>query len=295
MVLGRTCDACLAGYFDLSASNSDGCEDCACHPRGTLLLPNNTTEPCNPSTGQCSCRPEFDGRQCLTCKLGFFPRGTEDCESCHPQCGSSGCVSGSPRLNTGCLSCRNVEHEGVCVPSCPSGTFNNSGVCSACDRLCQLECSGFGSRSCDACLTAELNGTCLDACPSGYFNSNGQCQLCSEQCGSGCFGSNATECFDCKTVSQDGACVPSCLPNHYASATNSTCLTCHPFCDASLGCTGPAASDCGRCSQATSLSGVCLSSCGDREYVDSNRICQACNAECLSCTVSQAVRSFVWS
>jgi hypothetical protein len=253
-----------------------------------MLLLSNTTEPCQLSTGQCNCLPSFEGRRCATCKTGFFPRGTQEivaCDPCHPQCGSSGCITGSPRLSVGCLSCQNVEHEGVCVASCPSGTFDNSGVCFSCDRRCQLECTGFGPGSCDACLTAELNGTCLDTCPGGYFNNNGQCQLCNEQCGTGCTGPSSNQCFDCKTVSQNGLCVASCLPSHYPSAANGTCLTCHPLCDPTLGCSGPAATECGRCLQATGPSGVCLSSCGNRQYNDLNRTCQACNSECLSCTV----------
>jgi hypothetical protein len=173
----------------------------------------------------------------------------------------------------------------VCISSCPSATFNNSGICSSCDRHCRHECTGSGPSSCDACVTAELNGTCLDTCPSGYFNNKGQCQLCDEQCRSSCSGPASNQCFGCKAVNQNGFCVASCLPSHFPSATNHTCLACHPLCDPAFGCSGRSASECGRCLQATSRSGMCLSSCENGQFADVDRTCQACNIECLSCTV----------
>ena len=59
-VTGRQCDTCQDGYYSMSASNPDGCSSCECDTRGTA----GRSETCDMDSGQCSCKPNFTGRQC---------------------------------------------------------------------------------------------------------------------------------------------------------------------------------------------------------------------------------------
>ena len=183
------------------------------------------------------------------------------------------------------MSCKHVEHDGVCVDACPPGTFDRAGVCQACDSRCQLDCTGAGPANCLACLGARLNGACVERCPNTHYNDNGMCLLCDAQCEAGCSGAGPGQCVSCKHAKQAGLCVGNCTMDHYASATDQNCHPCHSLCDVSQGCTGPAPSECAACRRARSSTGVCLSGCDTRDYLDAQLSCQPCDIECLSCQV----------
>ena len=59
-VTGRTCDTCQNGYFNLSGSNQDGCQSCACSTSGTV----GGSTACLQDTGQCDCLPNVGGLRC---------------------------------------------------------------------------------------------------------------------------------------------------------------------------------------------------------------------------------------
>lgn len=65
-VVGRTCDACTSGSFNLS---SDGCLACDCDTSGSV------DGSCDPLSGQCVCSGSLAGRRCDECDEGFFNTG----------------------------------------------------------------------------------------------------------------------------------------------------------------------------------------------------------------------------
>ena len=91
-VTGRSCDVCEERYFNLQASNEDGCDPCSCDAAGTT----GDTDMCNGTTGQCACKSHVTGQSCDQCVEGFFgldinnPDGCTDC-----QCHTHGTVDGA--------------------------------------------------------------------------------------------------------------------------------------------------------------------------------------------------------
>ncbi|XP_065059495.1 laminin subunit alpha-like [Rhopilema esculentum] len=64
---GRDCSSCKNEYFNLTANNLNGCQDCSCDPGG------RASAICNKTSGQCSCKStNFTGRQCDTPEGGFY-------------------------------------------------------------------------------------------------------------------------------------------------------------------------------------------------------------------------------
>ena len=57
-VEGRQCDVCRTGFFNLSADNPLGCQDCGCDPAGTLA----GNIKCSSLGGQCICKDNVRGR-----------------------------------------------------------------------------------------------------------------------------------------------------------------------------------------------------------------------------------------
>ncbi|XP_072039253.1 laminin subunit alpha-1-like [Amphiura filiformis] len=57
-IFDRRCDQCQDGFFGLSADNPDGCAACDCDVGGAV------TPACNKIAGQCTCRPNIQGRSC---------------------------------------------------------------------------------------------------------------------------------------------------------------------------------------------------------------------------------------
>lgn len=67
-VQGRICQECRPLYWNLNASNSQGCEDCDCFIEGTI----GALDTCDTRSGQCTCKPTVTGRNCGGCRDGFF-------------------------------------------------------------------------------------------------------------------------------------------------------------------------------------------------------------------------------
>ena len=63
---GRQCDACLPGYYNLSSSNSAGCQPCNCH-----FGSSENAGVCDAESGLCMCRSGFTGRDCSQLLPGF--------------------------------------------------------------------------------------------------------------------------------------------------------------------------------------------------------------------------------
>lgn len=101
-VTGRRCDQCLNGYYNLTASNSNGCISCDCHVTGTV----DGSTACDMISGQCLCKANVIGRDCSSCAAGHY--GIENAGGCFPcdlQCdectgpGATNCVVSSCHSN----------------------------------------------------------------------------------------------------------------------------------------------------------------------------------------------------
>nr|XP_009664293.1 PREDICTED: laminin subunit beta-1 [Struthio camelus australis] len=69
-------DVCKNIIFSISALLHETALSCQCDPQGSL------SSVCDPSGGQCQCRPNVVGRQCDRCAPGTFGFGPNGCRSC---------------------------------------------------------------------------------------------------------------------------------------------------------------------------------------------------------------------
>ncbi|XP_076440495.1 laminin subunit alpha-like [Babylonia areolata] len=102
-VQGRICDQCQPGYWNLDRNNAQGCQECTCHQPGTLTGSNV----CNTHTGQCMCKPDVGGRDCDTCRDGYYDLQKNNpfgCTNC--MCNKGGSQSPVCNKNSGQCPCR---------------------------------------------------------------------------------------------------------------------------------------------------------------------------------------------
>ncbi|XP_066526697.1 usherin [Hoplias malabaricus] len=162
--VGLRCNRCAPHTFWINSDNSTyGCQPCGCDPVGTMSL---TT--CDPDTGQCVCLPTRYGRDCGTCKPGYFHsgKGQGQCEECDCHLmGAEGQVCDT--------------HSGQCV--CSHASL--AGL--RCDR-CQDQYFGFNPDTgrCELCgcdPAGSLNGSCSAEtgwCVCKIFVTGDKCQRC---------------------------------------------------------------------------------------------------------------------
>ncbi|KAK2920361.1 hypothetical protein Q8A73_002565 [Channa argus] len=165
-VEGAQCTNCAHSYYnrssDVQMGLSQGCVPCICDPRGTVV---GTV--CDSATGQCVCVPTRYGKDCSSCRPGFYLSADQsicaDCD-CHPtgasqrgcESQSGQCVCSHPSVGgRRCDQCRDMFFGfnpglGRCQPcACdPVGSVNGSchpdtGMC-----VCKLLVTGD---KCDAC------------------------------------------------------------------------------------------------------------------------------------------------
>ena len=159
--------------------------------------------------------------------------------------------------------------------------------------------------------TILVNGWTYDnECPVGQFGDANNCSECSSECVS-CFGPEDTDCYDCENfiimlsetamrcVNQcpsvsnvDKVCLDSCESNQYPQRDTITgamiCRDCNPLCDPANSCSGPNATQCGRCQyfyENTTLS--CVEICPNGTFSDEYNNCIPCDDQCVpesSCT-----------
>ena len=61
-VEGRQCDVCKEGFYNLTANNVLGCQECGCNKAGSL----HGDLSCSSDTGQCHCKSNVRGKSILT-------------------------------------------------------------------------------------------------------------------------------------------------------------------------------------------------------------------------------------
>lgn len=55
---------------------------CACHPVGSATLPFGSVTFCDPSNGDCPCKPGVAGPHCDRCMVGYWGFGDYGCRPC---------------------------------------------------------------------------------------------------------------------------------------------------------------------------------------------------------------------
>ena len=97
LTTGQTCDRCIDGFYNLTAFNPKGCEECGCDIIGTV----GASLSCDSITGKCHCKEHVVGLQCDECERGYYNLSHPDgCQPCHTQCSSSGCIGpGADKCN----------------------------------------------------------------------------------------------------------------------------------------------------------------------------------------------------
>lgn len=55
---------------------------CSCHPVGSAVLPFSSVTFCDPSNGDCPCKPGVAGPHCERCMVGYWGFGDYGCRPC---------------------------------------------------------------------------------------------------------------------------------------------------------------------------------------------------------------------
>ena len=231
-------------------------------------------------------------------------------------------VLGDIRLesDTGALTI--VENGWMYVNECPSGSFGTVDNCTSCNPECAL-CFGPEDTDCLVCnnfriVLANSGMRCVSQCPNvstldlecrdacelnqfGRVNSTDTvfCNNCSSLCDPnlGCSGPEPTQCGGCANFfdTSSQSCVQTCPVGSFSNESNS-CIPCDNQCVLASGCFGPTAAECNQCNNVqiaatlfdstTTIPGdICIERCPVAFYVDANRFCQPCSAECAgNCT-----------
>ncbi|KAM8966898.1 laminin subunit alpha-3 [Pelodytes ibericus] len=99
-----TCNRCRPLYWNLARENPNGCTECNCEVIGTI----SGVGECDPTEGDCHCKPNVCSSSCDTCKDGYFlleDRNYFGCTGC--QCDVGGAVSQICSESSGKCICRN--------------------------------------------------------------------------------------------------------------------------------------------------------------------------------------------
>ncbi|KAH9524561.1 hypothetical protein Btru_027181 [Bulinus truncatus] len=136
--IGRQCEFCVQNNWNWS--KTEGCQDCECHPAGSVSLQ------CNATTGVCNCQAGFEGVKCDTCMDEYYLSNNQICSPC--VCDSMGSIT--PVCN---------KTTGKCF--CKENTVGQQ--CNACD----IGSFGLGTSSSQGCLKCVCMGITLNCTSAG--------------------------------------------------------------------------------------------------------------------------------
>lgn len=99
---GRQCQNCKSGFYRdplRPGTAKDSCKPCSCHPMGSVPFHLGGSSLCDPTNGDCVCKPGVGGANCDSCMVGywgFHDYGCRPCDcagDCDPFTGD--CMNGS--------------------------------------------------------------------------------------------------------------------------------------------------------------------------------------------------------
>ncbi|TMS02719.1 Laminin subunit beta-1 [Larimichthys crocea] len=279
-------DICNDYIFSVSALLHKGAMACQCDPQGSL------SAVCEPSGGQCRCRPSVVGRNCDHCAPATFlfsPSGCRPCECdplgsvsafCHEATGQCECVQGA--------SGRQCSH---CLPG-----FWGFPQCRPC------HCNGHSdychpqTGECQGCRDFTTGHHCArcDQCAPGYFGNplvpGGRCMPC--QCNNnidmhdpGSCDARTGSCLKCLYHTEGYGC-QHCKLGYYGNAATQNCRKCMCY---SMGtvpqaCSSPNECQCnqhsGQCPCQPSVVGQTCDRCApDTWNIASGTGCERCDCD----------------
>ncbi|KAL7044656.1 hypothetical protein ACKWTF_002015 [Chironomus riparius] len=247
---GWRCEKCKKGFY---GNPEIGCDICECSDHGSV---NNI---CDSVTGKCTCQPNFTGKLCNQCDVGYTNVSLK-CTPC--DCNLNGSKNQNCDTNSGQCECKINVHGQKC-DECDEYFFGlNFDGCEGCN--CHV--SGSEDRVCNSktgqckCRLHVVGRTC-DRCENGYWNLDSKkgCEEClcnvdgsehnicdihtgqcackngiegakCDKCKNGYYGFSANGCKKCNTCDssskicdqETGRCV--CPPLSHGNE----CQHCHP-------------------------------------------------------------------
>ncbi|KAM4712242.1 netrin-4 isoform 3-T3 [Anableps anableps] len=82
---GRQCEKCKPGFYrdpQRPHAAPDSCRPCNCHPMGSMPFHVTDGSLCDPSNGNCICKPGVGGAQCDRCMVGYWGFHEYGCRPC---------------------------------------------------------------------------------------------------------------------------------------------------------------------------------------------------------------------
>ncbi|XP_051540724.1 extracellular matrix organizing protein FRAS1-like [Myxocyprinus asiaticus] len=240
------CKKCHSSCAECSGDGPFSCTSCLvpavlapsglCSPRcptGYYADVNRVCQMCDSQclscemTGVCtSCRDPakvllFGECQYESCAHQYYLNTTtRTCRECDWSCN----VCRGP-LRSDCLQCMEgyVLQDGICVPGCTPGFYQDTERCLSCEEHCE-QCHAHDQ--CQQCQLpyATLNGHCVLECGKHHFldDSTRQCTACSAGCLQ-CV--SVGECRVCteNLFLKDGRCIPECGHGYYGDRKTRAC------------------------------------------------------------------------
>lgn len=290
----------------------DQSSDLAAH--FSCYSPCTTCEDLPSNCKSCSNLYYYDNSCHTSCKAGYFPTGSYQCEVCVSPCLT--CSSGSE-----CTSCveNQILYTGKCIENCPDGYYEANNICEACSENCKkcdstqcLTCStGFiykkkcietcegytidgtcydCSENCQECINGLIcnkcdenfilyNEKCSESCPKGSFEFNSTCESCASPCESCTSSENCVACSDLYYLIS-GKCQETCPSNYFPNS--GLCYEC------SIGCENCDKNGCFQCKdEFFNYNSSCVKSCPNQITVKVDDTCQECSESCLTCSGTQ--------
>ncbi|KAL4623271.1 extracellular matrix protein FRAS1, partial [Arapaima gigas] len=288
--LGQCVDTCGEGMFSqdgLCQSCHSSCRTCV-GPRESdctrCLKPEEALQPQQDQTNHGVC--------VSSCKARFYLDTDHVCRECHATCLQ--CTYGSHQNCTACASQLRL-HQSECLDRCPPGFYSQDKVCYACHPSCK-DCFGPSEADCTACPPHShlSEGLCRTSCPEGqHLTVEGHCAGCHascQRCVAG-IGADSSLCLSCKSpwaLLLGDHCVSHCPSGYFA--IHGACKKCHFSCES---CSGEDPTSCTTCPAPMVLtpSGLCAPACPLGHFANMDRVCQACDSQCLTCEMAEVCTS----